>query len=142
MTAEIEPMTGTIAGGCACGAVRYEAGIPVLMMNRHCRDCQRASGGPYAPFVVVPRASVQLNGELRYFDRAGSSGNRVNRGFCPECGSPVAVHVGVAPDVLALYAGSLDDPSMHRPSMDIFTGSAQPWDHMSSQTQKLAGGLR
>jgi hypothetical protein len=37
------------------------------------------------------------------------------------------------PDILRLQAGSLDDPSIYRPMMDVFTFSAQPWDHMESR---------
>jgi hypothetical protein len=49
-------MSQTIAGGCACGAVRYETdATPVAMFNCHCRDCQRASGSGYAAILVVPK---------------------------------------------------------------------------------------
>lgn len=67
-------MQRMFSGGCACGAVRYEAGASVLMMNCHCRDCQRASGSGYAPFVVVPKASFEFSGELQFYESAG--GNR------------------------------------------------------------------
>ena len=43
--------------------------------------------------------------------------------------------------MLGLQAGSLDDPSIYKPAMDIFTASAQPWDHMAPDTQKLPQGL-
>lgn len=45
------------------------------------------------------------------------------------------------PDIVALLAGSLDAPASHVPTMDIFTASAQPWDHMSPDTKKMAGGI-
>jgi hypothetical protein len=41
------------------------------------------------------------------------------------CGKPSAL-----PQAILVTAGSLDDPSRHKPVMDIFTASAQPWDHM------------
>ena len=128
-------------GGCACGSVQYTTGAPVVMLNCHCRDCQRACGSAFVPFVVVPKASVQMRGELRYYHGTGSSGKAVRRGFCPTCGSPVAMELDAVPDVIALYAASLDDPARHKPTMDIFTSSAQPWDHMAADTQKVSGGL-
>ena len=46
------------------------------------------------------------------------------------------VKPGRLPDIVGLPAASLDDPSLHRPSADIFTASAQPWDHMDPGLKK------
>lgn len=134
-------MEQNFSGGCACGAVRYEAGASVLMMNCHCRDCQRASGSGYAPFVVVPKTSFQVSGELRYYESAGGTGKPIRRGFCPTCGSPIVIEVDAVPGIVALLAGGLDAPGNHAPTMDIFTASAQPWDQMAPGTKKVAGGI-
>jgi len=37
-----------------------------------------------------------------------------------------------------MQAGSLDDPSLHKPAMDLITASAQP---VHPDTQKLPQGL-
>ena len=127
-----------ITGGCACGAVRYEfEGDPALMLNCHCRDCQRATGSAYAPVVVVPRNSLRMTGELRYHKAIGESGSFVERGFCPTCGSRVAGNLERFPDMVGLLAGSLDDPSLHKPAADIFTASAHAWDHMGPSSRKF-----
>ena len=131
-----------LSGGCACGAIHYEVKAdPVAMFNCHCRDCQRASGSAYAAIVVVPRTGVDIRGEPRYHRIVGRSGKALERGFCPACGSQVTVKIERNPDLLALQAGSLDNPSAYKPAMDVFTESAQPWDHMSPTTQKLPAGL-
>ena len=36
-----------------------------------------------------------------------------------------------------ITAGSLDDPSLYKPTLDIFTASAQPWDHMNPALAKF-----
>ncbi|MBO0718862.1 MAG: GFA family protein [Rhizobiales bacterium] len=113
----------------------------MIMFNCHCRDCQQASGSAYAPFMVVPRTSVQMRGEPRYYKIVGGADKAIERGFCPTCGSQVSVKLERLPDILALHAGSLDDPSIYRPMMDAFTSSAQPWDHMNPNIQKHARGL-
>jgi hypothetical protein len=126
-------MAQKISGGCACGAIRYECNAdPVIMLNCHCRDYQRASGSAYAAVVVVPKSAIAMRGEPRYYKVVGNAGNAIERGFCPACGSQVTAKLERLPDVLALQAGSLDDPSVHRPTMDVFTSSAQPWDHLGS----------
>ena len=43
-------------------------------------------------------------------------------------------------DILALRATSLDDPSLYKPAMDVFTDSAWHWDAMIVDTQKLPKG--
>jgi hypothetical protein len=135
-------MSESISGGCACGAVRYTADAPMLMMNCHCRDCQRATGAGYAPFAISTRASVTITGGLHYRDTSGGSGKGVRRGFCPACGSPVMIEVGVALNVVGFYAASLDHPSGFAPTMDIFTDSAQPWVRLSDETEKRPRGPR
>lgn len=131
------------AGGCSCGAVRYQVrGAPVRMLNCHCRDCQRASGSAFAAIFVVPKSQFEISGDLRYHAAVGSSGKRIERGFCPVCGSQVAIRLERAPDIVALQAASLDDPSAHRPTFDIYTDSAQPWDAMSGETEKFARDWR
>ncbi len=131
-----------LTGGCACGAVRYGTATPSLMMNCHCRDCQKASGAACAALVIVPRQSTTIRGELRFHEVQGESGHPVRRGFCPICGSQVAAEIGALPDVIAIQAGSLDDPSEYKPSMEIWTTSAQPWIQMLGETEKRPHGLR
>ena len=132
-------MPQKLSGGCACGAIRYECDAdPIIMMNCHCRDCQKASGGGYAAIVVVPKAAVQIRGEPRYHKVIGQSGKATERGFCPNCGSPMTATSERRPDVLGLQAGSLDDPSTYQPMMDVFTSSSQPWDKMDAKLQKYS----
>ena len=134
-------MAQKISGGCACGAIHYECSAdPIVMLNCHCRDCQRASGSAYAAVVVVPKRAVQMRGEPRYYKSVGKAGKAIERGFCPTCGSQVTVKLERLPDALGLQAGSLDDPSIYRPKMDVFTSSAQPWDHMNPHIQKHTQG--
>jgi hypothetical protein len=132
-----------ITGGCACGAVRYQAqAAPVFMLNCHCRDCQQATGGGYAAITVFSRTAVKLDGAPRYRTVVGESGKKVGRGFCPECGSPVCMTLEHIPDILGVHAGSLDDPALFKPAMDVFTSSAHAWDNMDPSLPKKPRGTR
>lgn len=126
-------------GGCACGAIRYEcSAAPIAMFNCHCRDCQRATGGPYSAAILVPSAAFEITrGEARYFSSPSQAMGRHTRGFCPDCGS--RLFGAVSPDVpfIGLLASSLDDPSIFKPAFDIFTADAQPWDHMDPALPKF-----
>jgi hypothetical protein len=119
------------SGRCACGQVTYQiAADPLRMVNCHCRDCQRASGSAYAAILAFPRDAVTLSGNVRFFAVTSERGNKMERGFCPECGSPLIIKAQGSPDALYISAASLDDPSRHKPSAQIWMKSAQPWDHI------------
>lgn len=131
-------MATPLTGGCMCGAVRYECSAQLpLTANCHCRDCQRATGGAYASVLFVPRNAIKITGEVKYYDVVGESGNVLSRGFCPTCGSRLFGKPAIMPDAMSIMASSLDDPSGHKPAMDIYTASAQPWDYMNPELPKF-----
>lgn len=134
-------VSAPFTGGCACGAIRYEsAAPPLLMWNCHCRDCQRASGSAFAALVYVPTPAFRfLQGEPRYHTAQGLHGT-VQRGFCPACGSPIAVKPDRFPDFRGVSAASLDDPRGVTPLADLWTSSAHPWDVMNPNIPKFEQG--
>lgn len=120
------------AGGCSCGAIRYECTAePVGMLNCHCRQCQYASGGAYSSgFFVTRDAFSLLQGEPKYYELVADSGNKVRRGFCANCGSQLFAEGDGNPDIVVINPASLDDPAWFAPQMNIFMENAQPWDHV------------
>ena len=131
-------MTATRAGGCLCGAVRYESdGEALFSLQCHCRDCQRSSGTAYIAAMRVPAAGFRVTKGVpkRYLSQS-DAGNQIVRAFCGDCGSPLYVQVATRPDIVGLRVGTLDDPSGFRAEADIFTKSAQPWDHMNPELPK------
>ena len=98
-------MPTSLTGGCACGAIRYACmADPLLALNCHCRDCQRASGTAFAAILRVPAAAFTVTqGEPKFFTVTGDSGNPVSRGFCSECGSPLFSRLSACP-MLSAYA--------------------------------------
>jgi len=128
------------AGGCACGAVRYECtAAPLFSLNCHCRDCQRETGTAFAPVLGVPKAAFTVTqGTPQYFALTAASGHPTTRAFCAACGSPLFGLPGSAPELVTIRMGSLDDPGEFRPGQDIYTASAQPWDAMAPALPKVA----
>lgn len=130
-----------ITGGCACGAIRYEASAePITMFNCHCRHCQQASGGACAnPVVFTADAFRFVRGTPRYHDVTALSGGLHRRGFCPDCGSRLTG--GENPQgtsgIVGVTAASLDDPTLFQAQMDIFTSRAQPWARMDPAIPKF-----
>jgi len=133
-------MGTTLRGGCACGAIRFECtSESILSVLCHCRDCQRSTGSAYAAELVVPESAFSfVRGTPRQFAVMGDSGNTVQRGFCPDCGSPLVASSSGRPQFLAIQAASLDDPTLFHPTHHVYTSSAQPWDHIDPELSAFA----
>lgn len=115
-------------GRCHCGQVHYESrGAPRFALICYCRDCQRASGTAGVPVLGVPKAEFVVRGATRTTESLGSSGKRGIRHFCVVCGSLLFGTPEVAPDLVTVYAGSLDAAEAFSPTMAIFTRSRPAW---------------
>ncbi len=128
-----------LAGGCLCGAVRYElSGPEQIEFSCHCRDCQYASGGAPAHVIVLLTKDVTITkGQPKEYWNTSAKGRRVARLFCPECGVPLFGKNEKHPQYLAVKVGSLDDPSGFRPQANIWTKSAQPWHHLDAAISRF-----
>lgn len=93
-----------------------------------------------AALFVKASSFVVTKGDPHYYTTHGDSGKLIRRGFCRECGSPICTTFENWPVITAIVAAALDDPSMYKPVMDIYTGMAQPWDHMDPGTTKCTAG--
>ena len=77
-------MSARIAGGCHCGACRYETEAePINVRACHCRACQKVSGGPFYARVLVPAERVRISGPVGWY----ASSADLRRGFCTRCGA-------------------------------------------------------
>ena len=129
-----------MSGGCLCGKVRYSADAdPIFTAVCHCKNCQKQAGTSFSIIVAVPAPSLQVKGTLKTFNDTGDSGKPVHRNFCPDCGSPISTDVDAMPG-LFIKAGTLDDTSWLKPTMEIYCGSAQSWVPRASNMQTFAKG--
>lgn len=96
------------AGGCLCGAVRFEARQkPDVVIGCHCSQCRRQTGLYYAS-ADVPVAALTITGEekLRWYQ----SSDEARRGFCSQCGSALFWQRLGGP-AMSILAGAFDEPS-------------------------------
>lgn len=115
-------------GGCLCGALRYEArGEPTLMGHCYCADCRKASGSGFIPFMGFPAAALTFTGPTRQTVVQAARGGDSTRNYCAKCSSLVFGGVQGESDSLTIYAGSLDDPSVFKPQIAIFTQGRPAW---------------
>lgn len=112
------------AGGCACGAVRFEArGAPKFIANCHCLDCRRASGAAFSTWVGFDTPNVQWRGHRTV--HASSPG--VQRGFCAICGTPLSYSGKQWAAETHLLIGSFDRNDDLVPDEDVNTGEKLSW---------------
>jgi len=114
-----------LAGGCHCGAVRYEVdGTPYNETICHCASCRRVSGAPAVAWITVDRAGFRvMRGALRPY--ASSPG--VERGFCGGCGTPMTYAAARTPGEVDVAAATLDEPERVRPRDHVQVGSGLSW---------------
>jgi hypothetical protein len=115
-------------GGCLCGQVRYAAdGEPTFTGHCYCRDCQRASGSGFIPFMGFAASVLSITGEtLRSYVPTGRGGDAV-RNHCARCGSLVFGGIVGESDSHTIYAGSLDEPQLFQPKIAIYASRRPPW---------------
>lgn len=102
---------GPFTGGCQCGAVRFRVerlGRPSIC---HCRMCQKAFGSFFGPFATS-YGLTWTRGEPRYFQ----SSNKVRRGFCADCGTPLSYEYGAEPEIAI---GAFDNPEVAAPVIQV-----------------------
>ena len=116
--------TMPIAGGCLCGAVRYEASEPPTdSCYCHCSMCQRWTGAPASAGLGFRIAALRITrGQPKFYNSSPS----VERGFCSDCGSSLFMRY---PDYDEFWVtiGSLDNPEDATPQRHMGIESQLPW---------------
>jgi hypothetical protein len=120
-----------IEGGCYCGAVRYKAGgDPLFAGQCHCRECQYITGGN--PNVMMAMSETEFSftkGEPKTFARDDLE-KPVSRMFCENCGTAIGTLSQALPGAVIIKVGTMDDPSVFKPQMAIFTVDSQDFHHI------------
>jgi hypothetical protein len=129
--------TYMLAGGCHCGAVRYECAAPVSKPTIcHCTSCRRTSGAHSVAWISVKRTAFKL---LRGTPREYASSEKVVRSFCEQCGCSLTYAHTKYPDEFDLTIASFDDPSAIAPTDHIWMSDAASWDRPGDGLPQHAG---
>ncbi len=117
-----------VTGGCLCGAVRFTMDAePLAARTCWCRLCQYLGAGSATVNVAFPADKLAVDGEIRWHKSIADSGNHMQRGFCPECGTPIFSNAEARPHLTFIRAGALDDPGLIGPQATIWTSQAPDW---------------
>ena len=123
-------------GSCMCAGVRYEIDGPVKdMVNCHCGICRKAHGAAYATVVTAQAADFRWTRGEELVETYKSS-NELDRVFCRNCGSSLAVIEHKTGEVF-VAAGTLDDDPGIRLESHIFVGSKAPWHEILDEAPQF-----
>ncbi len=90
---------------------------------------QARLGGEAATFGGVPEGDFTLtSGTPKAFGYTSASGKKLERVFCPECGSRLYTqNLESFPGLVFVTIGVLDDPGAFAPALDMFTKRRLAW---------------
>lgn len=132
-------MSTAYAGGCACGEIRYEiGGKPVFENHCQCRDCRLRSGTGHGSYLTfADRAKATIAGKASTWRVFADNGHEKIHAFCPACGTPVYLTFPARPDLIAITAGSLDEPERFRPFAVTYNARALDWDVLAPELTRF-----
>lgn len=98
-----------IAGGCHCGAIRYEAeGEALTHALCHCTDCRRNAGAPMVGWTMYPLDAVKVTKGAPKIYQSSADGRRH---FCADCGTGLFyTNAQVLPGIIDIRSATYDDP--------------------------------
>ncbi len=129
-----------VAGGCFCGAVRYEIrGHLREASHCHCPSCRRAAGAPVVTWATYPRDALRFT---RGTAKELRSSPPVTRTFCAACGTPLTYVTRDEPEWIDVTVGSMDDPDAVPPVDHIWTTSQLGWLAIDDDLPRLPRGHR
>lgn len=98
-----------LAGGCHCGAIRYQvAGDPLTHALCHCSDCRRHAGAPMVGWTMYPETALRV---VRGVPKIYKSSPHVQRHFCGDCGTGLFYYnAEVLPGLADIQSATYDSP--------------------------------
>lgn len=109
----------SLTGGCQCGAIRFAATRLGRASICHCRMCQKAFAS-IGGLLVTAHDLKWTRGQLKHF----RSSNKVRRGFCGDCGTPLTFETERSIDVSIC---AFDDPAALPPAIQLPSERRIPW---------------
>ena len=126
-----------IAGGCLCGAIKFEVKLPSKWCAHcHCSMCRRAHGAPYVTWVGFAREQFRL---VEGTPSRHRSSEAATRSFCGQCGSMLTFEstrwAGEVHVARAAIPGAID----HRPMAHVFFSDKADWVTVGDDLPKRGG---
>jgi hypothetical protein len=120
-------MSDNITGSCLCSAVKYSVNGPIkAVANCHCDTCKKTTGGVFSTVAVIAENNLVIIEGQDSLTTYQVSEN-ATKYFCHTCGTPIFALHKKYPGNYMTQVGSLDDPALAAPAINIFCESMLPW---------------
>lgn len=130
-------MTTVITGSCFCKTVRYQISSGISMaVNCHCNNCKKINGGAFASLAVVKERHLQITSGKEALATYQVSDNLVKH-FCSHCGTPIFNRNSRYPGRCMVALGSLDDPAVVTPSVNVHCENQLNWVIIDEKLQNF-----
>lgn len=117
-----------LAGGCACGAVRYRlASKPMFVHCCRCLDCQRQTGSAFVLNALIEADRVAVTGATHATRMPTDSGQPHDIIRCTTCEVALWSEYGGRSKIRFMRVGTLDTLSALTPDVHIYVRSKAPW---------------
>lgn len=112
---------------CLCGSVVFTITSPFISASIcHCSQCRKTHGGVGAAYGTCLKEDIEWLSTKKRVRRFVSS-ERVRRGFCKDCGSPIYYYNKDFPNHIEISLGVLDEEPSLSPDHHIYVSSKPDW---------------
>ncbi len=126
---------------CMCGQFRaVVSGTLKSVAMCHCLACKRRSGSAFAYNAFFQIADVRPEGTHMVHERVGQSGHKIERHFCPKCGTTVYSKTGKFPGICNIPVGAFADPHFPAPQVSLFEELMHAWVTAPTGTEHFVQG--
>ena len=120
-------MTEQPSGSCLCQSIRYRIETPFQMtVLCHCNRCKKITGGAFEALTLVEENTLTFTCGKELLTNYRIS-ELSSKNFCSKCGTPIYNLHAKLPGKALIHIGSLDDPTIVSPTVNIFCESMLPW---------------
>ena len=121
-------MNYPVEGSCQCGSVKLRLlAAPQMVVACHCRECQKLSTSAFSLTAMVKASDLEIEGELKDWQRMAESGNVAAAKFCPQCCNRIYHYNPAQPEMLKLKPSYFSDISFIQPTAHAWVSEKQDW---------------
>ncbi|HEV2594630.1 MAG TPA: GFA family protein [Sphingomicrobium sp.] len=132
-----------LAGGCRCGACRYELdydSIPATYAC-HCLDCQKMTGSGFSEHAMIPADRFRIEGDVVQWDHPNSQRKVTSQRFCAVCKTRLYSSNEGRPGVVIVRMGTLDESTQIVPLVHLWVKRKQTWIGLPAGAETFEEGI-